>query len=91
LNNVLGVSVISLFIAGYLACFLSQNIFKKTTAFSLILNFIIAIFVYQILLIVLFAIFSITFDFRFLSFIVGIIYNLVLALPIFYGLKKIQS
>ena len=91
LNNVLGVSVISLFIVGYLTYFLSQNVFKKTSAFSLILNFIIAIFVYQILLIVLFTIFSITFDFRFLSFIVGIVYNLVLALPIFYGLKKIQS
>lgn len=91
LNNALGISVISLFIAGYLAYFLSQNIFKKTTAFSLILNFIITIFVYQILLIVLFTVFSITFDFRFLSFIIGIIYNLVLALPVFYLIKIIKK
>jgi len=91
LNNVLGISVVSLLIASYLAYFLSQNIFKKTSFFSLVLIFLVAIFLYNILLIIFFKIFAISFDFQFLSFIIAIIYNLIFVLPIFYGLKKIQS
>lgn len=89
LNNVLGISVVSLLLASYLAYFLSQNLFKKTSFFSLILIFLITIFLYNILLIIFFKIFAVTFDFRFLSFIIAIIYNLIFALPVFYLVKKI--
>lgn len=91
LTSILGVSVISLLVVSYLAYFLSQNIFKKASLSSLALNFLIVIFVYSLCLAILFSIFSIGFNFRFLGFVVGIIYNLILSLPIFYGLKKIQS
>lgn len=84
LNNILGISVIFLLIVSYLTYFLSQNIFKKTTVSSLLLIFLIAVFVYNLLLIIVF-------DWRFLGFIISIIYNLIFVLPIFYGLKKIQS
>lgn len=88
LNNVLGISVISLLIVSYLAYFLSQNIFKEQNLGSLLLIFLITIVVYKLLLIGLFLIFNIGFDFKFLGFIIGIIYNLVLSLPIFYLIKK---
>ncbi len=91
LTGVLGLSVVGLLIVSYLAYSLSQNIFKKANLFSLALNFLIAIFVYSLCLLILFSVFSVISDFRFLTFIVAIIYNLVLSLPIFYGLKKIQS
>lgn len=89
LNNILGISVVSLFIATYLAYFLSQNLFKGANFWSLVLIFLITILIYQILLIILSAIFSITFDFKFLSFIVGIIYNLIFALPLFYLIRAL--
>lgn len=88
LHSVLGISVISLLIASYLAYFLSQDILKKTSFFSLVLVFLITIFVYNLLLIIFFKIFSISFDWSLFSFIVGIIYNLILALPLFYLVKK---
>lgn len=91
LHNILGISVISLFIVSSLAYFLSQNVFKKANIQSLLLTFLISIFIYNLFLIILFKIFVITFDFKFLGFIVGILYNLIFALPIFYGLKKIQG
>lgn len=91
LNNFLGISVISLFVASYLVYVLSQNFFKEANFWSLALIFLIGILIYQILLIVLFTIFSISFDFRILGFIVGTIYNLIFALPIFYLIKKYVS
>ena len=84
LNNILGVSVVGLLIVSYLAYFLSQNILKSGNLTSLILIFLITIFVYSLLLIFIS-------DFKFLGFIIAIIYNLIFALPVFYGLKKIQS
>jgi len=89
LDNILGISVVALLVISYLAYFLSQNTFKKTTFSSLILIFLIAIFVYNILLIFFFKIFNIGPDWSFLTFIIGIIYNLILALPIFYLIKKL--
>jgi len=88
LNNVLGVSVVGLLIVSYLAYFLSQNIFKKENVSSLILIFLITIFIYNFWLIILFSIFPVAFDFRFLGFIIGIIYNLIFALPVFWLIKK---
>lgn len=84
LINVLGVSVVALFITGYLAYFLSQNVFKQANAWSLLLIFLITIFVYNFILLI-------NSDFRFLSFASALIYNLILALPIFYGIKKMQN
>ena len=91
LHNILGISVIGLFIASCLAYFLSQNVFKKANVQSLLLTFLISIFIYNLFLLIFFKIFTIPFDFRFLGFIVGIIYNLIFSLPIFYALKKIQG
>ncbi|MFZ5559385.1 MAG: rod shape-determining protein MreD [Patescibacteria group bacterium] len=88
LHNILGASIVALLVVSYLVYFLSQNTFKKTTFFPLILIFLIAIFVYNILLIIIFEIFDISFDWGFLTFIIGLIYNLILALPIFYLIKK---
>ena len=88
LPNVLGISVIALLIASYLSYFLSQNIFKETTFASLVSIFLISIFVYNLLLIIFFEIFNISFDFGFLTFVTGILYNLIFALPIFYFLKR---
>lgn len=90
LHDVLGISVISLLIVSYLAYFLSQNIFKRTSFFSLLLIFLITIFIYNLFLIILFKIFDIAFDFRFFSFITGIIYNLIFALPVFYLIKSLS-
>ena len=84
LHNVLGISVIALLIASYLSYFLSQNIFKGTTFASLVSIFLISIFVYNLLLIIFFKIFNISFDFGFPSFVIGILYNLIFALAIFY-------
>lgn len=88
LSNVLGISVIALLIASYVSYFLSQNIFKETTFASLVSIFLISIFVYNLLLIIFFKIFNISFDFRFLTFVTGLIYNLIFALPVFYFLKR---
>lgn len=84
LKEILGISVIALLITSYLAYFLSQNIFKKANIPSLILVFLISIFTYNLVLLI----FS---GLGFLSFIVGTIYNLIFALPVFYVVKKLQS
>jgi len=88
LPDVLGISVIALLIASYLSYFLSQNIFKETTFASLVSIFLISIFVYNLLLIIFFKLFDINFDFRFLTFVTGLLYNLIFALPVFYFLKR---
>jgi len=90
-TNILGISVIMLLIVSYVSYFLSQNTFKKTTFFSLVSIFLIIIFVYNLLSIIFFKIFGINFNFGFLKFIVGIIYNLIFALPLFYLFKKYDT
>lgn len=91
LTGVLGLSVVGLLIVSYLTYFLSQNIFKKASLFSLVLNLLIAIFAYSLCLLILFSIFSVVSDFRFLGFVVAIIYNLVFALPVFYLVKLLTK
>lgn len=91
LHNILGISVIGLLIGSYLADFLSQNIFKKANIQSLLLIFSITIFLYGVLLMIFFKIFGVASAITFSGFFIGIIYNLIFSLPIFYGLKKIQS
>jgi len=89
LHNILGIAVIGLLIVSYLSYFLSQNIFKKTTFFSLTSIFLIAIFIYNLLLIIFYEIFATGFGFGFRTLIMGIIYNLIFALPTFYLIKKL--
>ncbi|OGZ31817.1 MAG: hypothetical protein A2V69_00980 [Candidatus Portnoybacteria bacterium RBG_13_40_8] len=88
LHNILGISLVTLLITAYISYFLSQNTFKKATFLSLFLVFLISIIIYYVSLIVLSEIFGINFDFRFLNFIIEIIYNLIFAIPIFYLTKK---
>ena len=88
LNNFLGISVIGLLLASYLACFLDQNTFKKTNVPSLMLVFLISIAAYNIILIILSKIFGLVFDFRILGFFINLVYNLIFALPVFYIIKK---
>jgi len=88
LRNFLGISVIILIIAAYLAYHLSQNTFKKTTLSSLALIFLITIFIYNLLMTVLYRLPSIGFDFKFTAFIMAIIYNWIIALPVFYLIKR---
>lgn len=88
LHNILGVSVISLIAAGIIIYFLSRSIFKKTNSFSLVLLFTAGILIYSILSIIIFKIFGISFNFRLISFVIMIIYNLIFALPMFYLVKE---
>jgi len=83
-SNFLGFSVIALLIISYLAEFLSQSLIKKVNLPSVLLIFLITIFAYYLILLIFF-------DLRFIGLIVGIVYNLIFSLPIFYVLKKIQS
>ena len=88
LHNILGVSIISLIVAGIIIYSLSQNVFKKTNSFSLILLFASGILIYSILSIIIFKVFGISFNFRLISLIIGVIYNLIFALPMFYIIKN---
>lgn len=84
LNNIIGVSIISLLGAGILVYFLNQNTFKKANILSLIITFLIGILAFYILSLILSLIFSFSFTFS----IVLILYNLILSLPIFWIMKK---
>lgn len=84
LHNILGISAIDLFIASYLAYFLSQNVFKKANTQSLLLIFLISIFVYNLILLIVS-------DFQFSFFFIGIIYNLIFSLPVFYLIKCLKT
>jgi len=87
LHGVLGISVIGLLFVSYLVYFLSQNIFKKNDWLSLIVLFLINILAYNICSIILLNIFATGFDFRFLTFFIGLIYNLIFSLPVFWLIK----
>ncbi|MBU3923168.1 rod shape-determining protein MreD [Patescibacteria group bacterium] len=84
LNNIIGVSIISLLGAGILVYFLNQNTFKKANILSLIITFLIGILAFYILSLILSLIFSFSFTFS----IVLVIYNLILSLPVFWVMKK---
>ncbi|MFH2013955.1 MAG: rod shape-determining protein MreD, partial [Patescibacteria group bacterium] len=63
LNNIIGVSIISLLGAGILVYFLNQNTFKKANILSLIITFLIGILAFYILSLILSLIFSFSFTF----------------------------
>lgn len=79
LNNVLGISIVVLLVVSYLAWFLSQNLFRKTDYLSMVLIFLVTIAIYQVL---------VGFNYDFLPIIIGLIYNLIFAVPIFYIIKN---
>lgn len=89
LYNFFGVSIISLFLAGSIAYFLSQNVFKKSAKPSVLAVFLISIFFYNIFLVFLSNTTETGFYFGFLNFVTSIFYNLVLALPVFGLIKKL--
>ncbi len=91
LLNILGISVIALLVVSYLVYFLSQNVFKKTTFFSLTSIFLVTLFIYNLLFVVFFRITDSSFNFSVSGFFIGIIYNFIFALPIFYLLKKYDA
>ena len=89
LSDFLGISIISLFLVGSIAYFLSQNLFKKSTKSSVFIVFLISIFFYNVFLVFLFKIAGTGFYFGFLNFATNIFYNLALSLPVFGLVKKL--
>ena len=88
LNSFLGISIVVLLVVSYLAWFLSQNLFKKTDYFSIILIFLAAIAIYQVLERIILKVLNIGFNYDLLPAIIGLVYNLIFAMPIFYIIKK---
>jgi len=86
-NNPIGASILGLFLVSYLAYFFSQNIFKKTSIFSVILFAIGGTLIYRLFLILVLLIAGINFQFTFIQLISQVVYNLVLIIPLFYLLK----
>lgn len=84
LHSILGISVMSMLLVCILAQFLNQKYLKKENKLSIILVFIISVFFYELLLLVIFKIFDIGYNFYLLGFIIKIIYNVIFALPMFY-------
>jgi rod shape-determining protein MreD len=89
LNVVPGIFVISLFFVCFLAFFLSQSIFKKTNPLSTLSVFLITILIFNLLILLLYAIFGVNPQFNLLKLAIEVIYNSLVALPIFYLIKKI--
>ncbi|MCX6730025.1 MAG: hypothetical protein NT058_00795, partial [Candidatus Portnoybacteria bacterium] len=69
-SNVLGISVINIFLTCFLAQFLNQRYLKKENKLSVILIFIISVIFYELLLLVTFKIFGTGYDFYLLGLIV---------------------
>lgn len=94
-NNPIGTSILGLFLVSYLAYFFSQNIFKKTSIFSVILIGIGGTLIYKLFLTLVLLIAGTSFQpassaggFAFIQLISQIIYNLVILTPLFYLIKK---
>lgn len=87
-NNPLGTSILGLLLVSYLAYFFSQNIFKKTSIFSVILIGIGGTLIYKLFIILVLLIVGISFQFTFTQLIFQIFYNLVVLIPLFYLMKS---
>ncbi len=87
-NNPIGTSILGLLFAGYLAYFFSQNIFKKTSIFSVVIISICGTLIYEIFVILILLIGGIDFQFGFIQIISQVIYNLIVLVPLFYLTKK---
>lgn len=87
-KNPLGASILGLLIVSYLAYFVSQNIFKKTSIFSVIINSIGATLIYGFFIILVLLIGRISFQFSLSQLISQVIYNIVFLTPLFYLVKR---
>jgi rod shape-determining protein MreD len=87
LHNILGISVLILLFVCLFSQFLNQRFLKKENKLSLILIFSISSLFYELLLIAVFSVLGIGFNFTLLGLIIKILYNSVLVLPIFYTIK----
>lgn len=87
-NNPFGTSILSLLLVSYLAYFFSQNIFKKTSIFSVIIIGIGGTLIYKLFIILILLIVGIGFQFTFSQLISQILYNLVVLIPLFYLMKS---
>lgn len=87
-NNPFGTSILSLLLVSYLAYFFSQNIFKKTSIFSVILIGIGGALIYRFFLILILLIAGVSFQFSFTQLISQVIYNSVILVPLFYLIKS---
>lgn len=86
-NNPIGTSILSLLLVSYLAYFFSQNIFKKTSIFSIILIGIGGTLIYRVILILILLITGTSLQFTFSQLISQVIYNSAIMVPLFYLLK----
>jgi rod shape-determining protein MreD len=87
-NNPLGTSILGLLLVSYLAYFFSQNIFKKTSIFSVILIGIGGTLIYKLFIILVLLIIGISFQLSYSQLIFQIFYNLVVLIPLFYLMKS---
>lgn len=87
LHSFPGISVVILLLSGLLSQFLSQRFFKKNDNLSLIFIFLISFLFYEILQIAVFKAFGIEFNFSLIASLIRVIYNSILALPMFYLIK----
>ena len=90
-DNLIGTSILGLFLVSYLAYFFSQNIFKKTGIFSVILIGIGGTLIYRLILILVLLIAGISFQFSFIQLISQIVYNTAVLIPFFYFLKHLSK
>jgi len=89
-DNPIGTSILGLFLISYLAYFFSQNIFKKTSIFSIILIGSAGTLVYRIFLILVLLIVGTDFQFSFAQMGLQVIYDLVIFIPLFYLIKQLN-
>jgi rod shape-determining protein MreD len=87
LYNVVGISIAALLLVSIFSQFLNRRFLKKENKLSLVFMFLASSLLYETILIVIFKIFKIEFNFAILDLIVKIVYNSILALPVFYLIK----
>jgi len=88
LNNIVGIFVVCFLLSSYFVFFLSQNIFKKSNLSSVIPVFLLTTGFYNLLVLVFHKIFGLEFEFGVLTFLINVAYNTIIAIPVFYLIKK---
>lgn len=90
-DNPIGSSVLGLLLVSYLVYFFSQNVFKKTDIFSVVLFGIGATLIYGLFVILFLLIIGTDFQLSFSQVIMQIIYNLIVFIPLFYFIKRLTK